>query len=271
MHPSIEGSVEVWLRTRSFKCQRDAKNPTLVGLSIANQSLEDTARGRLTGFIVNDSIIVDNMGKVRINWGVRQYPEEASDGRGVSNGGLMLYFFFSKEKVSSGRILIPDSPYCIGLFLCQAEKVNFSYKGGFFHPGGRFACLGKPKSGEMVVSEFELDSAFKRYFDKRQTPAITNIALGVDTSRAGGSDQDAAFIKSIVFLENRGNTSSDGLQQHSGITDARPLSLRLKQPFLSLSSRADRELLDRKASSRAKFPHLGSAHSTFIAGWANYR
>jgi len=31
--------------------------------------LEDTARGRLTGFIVNDSIIVDNVGKVRINWG----------------------------------------------------------------------------------------------------------------------------------------------------------------------------------------------------------
>ena len=60
--------------------------------------LEDTARGRLTGFIVNDSIIVDNVGKVRINWGVRQYPEEASYRKGVNNEALMLYFSLAKRR-----------------------------------------------------------------------------------------------------------------------------------------------------------------------------
>jgi hypothetical protein len=195
------GSAEKWLVTRGFKFEKDAKNRTLLGLSITNQSLELTANGRLTGFIFNDSINLDNVGRVRINWGVRRYPQEASYERKVNNEALMLYIFFGKEKVSSGNILIPNSPYFIGLFLCQDEQVNFPYKGRYFHAGGRFVCLGKPDSGEAVVSEFDLDRAFKSYFGKQQTPGITGIAFGVDTSKAGGDGKGGAFVKTIEFFE----------------------------------------------------------------------
>jgi hypothetical protein len=97
--------------------------------------------------------------------------------------------------------IIPNSPYFIGLFLCRDEQINFPYKGRYFHAGGRFVCLGKPDPGEAVVSEFDLDRAFKRYFGKQQTPGITGIAFGIDTSKAGGGGKGGVFIKTIEFFE----------------------------------------------------------------------
>src|SRR5215831_4660974 len=161
------GPVEEWLINRGFNFEKDAKNRALLGLSITNQTLELTANGHLTGFIFNDSINLDNVGRVRINWGVRRYPQEASYENKVNNEALMLYIFFGKEKVSSGHVLIPNSPYFIGLFLCQDEQINFPYKGRYFHAGGRFVCLGKPAPGETLVSEFDLDGAFRSYFGKQ--------------------------------------------------------------------------------------------------------
>jgi hypothetical protein len=57
----------------------------------------------------------------------------------------VIYFFFGKKKkVSSGHILIPNSPYVIGLFLCRDDEVNFPCKSRYFQTSGRFVCLGKP-------------------------------------------------------------------------------------------------------------------------------
>ena len=55
------------------------------------------------------------------------------------------------------------------------------------------------KPGETIVSEFDLARAFRSYFGK-QTPGISGIAFGVDTSRAGSGGKGAAFIKSIEFF-----------------------------------------------------------------------
>jgi hypothetical protein len=202
------GSVENWLRTRRFKFEKDAKNRALLGLSVSDQRLELTAKGRLTGFILNDSINFSNVGKVRIDWGVGRYPLEASYEKKVNNEALMIYIFFGTEKVSSGHLFIPDSPHFIGLFLCQDERVNVPYKGRYFHAGGRFVCLGKPVPGQMVASEFDLDHAFKSYFGKHQTPTITGIGLGVDTSKAGDSGRSAAFLKSLEFFKKGGSTAT---------------------------------------------------------------
>jgi len=190
-----------WLETRGFKFEKDAKNRTLLRLSIIGQTLELTANGRLTGFIFNDSVKVANVRRIRINWGVTRYPQETSYEKKVNNEALMLYVFFGKEKIASGHVLVPNSPYFIGLFLCQDEQVNFPYMGRYFHAGGRFVCLGKPEPGEQVVSEFDLDEAFKRYFNKPETPGITGISLGIDTSKAGGDGRSSAFVRSIEFLQ----------------------------------------------------------------------
>ena len=194
------GAVDKWLETRNYKFERDARNPSLLGLSIANSILTLEEKGRMTGFILNDSVNLDKVHTIKINWGVKQYPKEVSYHNKVNNEALMIYIFFGKEKISSGHILIPNSPYFIGLFLCQDEQVKFPYKGRYFHEGGRFVCLGKPEPGEMIVSEFDLDQGFKSYFGKKNTLGITGIAFGLDTSKAGGGGTGAAFIKSIQFV-----------------------------------------------------------------------
>src|SRR5271166_2072322 len=160
------GSVDDWLRARHFTFEKDAKNRHLLRLSIANDTLTLEAKGHLSGFLLDDAVNVEKAARIRINWGVIQYPVDASYQRAVNNEALMLYVFFGTEKVSSGHLLIPNSPYFIGLFLCQDEQIDFPYKGRYFHAGGRFVCLGKPKPREAIVSEFDLDTAFKRYFDK---------------------------------------------------------------------------------------------------------
>ena len=96
--------------------------------------------------------------------------------------------------------MIPNSPYFIGLFLCQDEQLNHPFKGRYFHAGGRFVCLGKPTPGETVVSEFDFDTAFKSYFGRNRTPAISGIGFGVDTSKAGKGGTAGAFIKRIEFI-----------------------------------------------------------------------
>jgi hypothetical protein len=157
------------------------------------------AKARMSGFIFNRSVDFAHPDKVRITWGVRQYPQNASYEKQVNNEALMLYIFFGSKKVSSGNILIPDSPYFIGLFLCQNDQVNLPCKGRYFHAGGRFVCLGKPHTNEMIISVFDLDSAFKSYFGNTETPPVTGIGLGIDTSKAGNGGKSAAFIKSIEF------------------------------------------------------------------------
>ena len=197
------GSVDDWLRSRNFVLERDAKNRRLLQLSVENNALVLQAKGRLIGLILNDSIEPKDAGHIRINWGILKYPVDVSYHRKINNEALMLYVFFGKEKVSSGHLLIPNSPYFIGLFLGQDEQIGFPYKGRYFHASGRFVCLGNPAPAESITSEFDLDTAFKKFFGKHTTPSISGIAFGVDTSQAGGGGTAGAFIKSIEFMRGQ--------------------------------------------------------------------
>jgi hypothetical protein len=196
------GPVDQWLRSRGFQLEKDAKDSRRLQLSIADDTLTLRALGKLRGFLLNDAVNLPRAGRVRIEWGINQYPRDVAYSRQINNEALMVYFFFGSEKISSGHILIPNSPYFIGLFLCQNDLVDHPYKGRYFHTGGRFVCLGKPKPGETVISEFDLESAFKRYFDKRTVPGITGVGLGVDTSASGNDGRAGAFIKRIEFLDD---------------------------------------------------------------------
>jgi hypothetical protein len=179
------GAVDDGLRARHFTFEKDAKNRRLLQLSVGNYTLTLEAKGHLSGFLLNDAVNVEKITRIRINWGIIRYPVDVSY-RKVNNEALMLYVFFGTEKISSGHVLIPNSPYFIGLFLCQDEQIDFPYKGRYFHTSSRFVCLGKPKPNETIVSEFDLDTAFKRYFDKNRTPGITGIGSALIPPRREG-------------------------------------------------------------------------------------
>jgi hypothetical protein len=196
-----EGPVENWLESKGFKFKDGIMTRSKLDLDIDDGALVIKAKEPVRGFLANESVEVKDYSKVRIEWGIRKYPDGASYEKGIRNEALILYIFFGDKKISSGSIFIPNRPYFVGLFLCKDERPNYPYKGRYYHEGGRFVCLGKPKPGERVVSEFDLKRGFQSYFGKNEVPVISGISLGMDTTSSGDGGKAAAFIKSIKFVK----------------------------------------------------------------------
>jgi hypothetical protein len=194
------GSLETWLESKGFKFEEAAKNPDALKLSVQDGALILEAKERLRGFLFKDSMEIRNFSKVRLEWGILKYPEGASYEKHLRNEALMVYISFGHEKLPSGLLVLPDVPYFIGLFLCKDDKLNTPYIGRYYQEGGRFVCLAHAEPQQTVVSEFDLVTAFRTYFDKGEVPPISAINLGVDTSDAGDGGKTGAYIKSIEFI-----------------------------------------------------------------------
>ncbi len=195
------GSVEQWLREKGFEFKKDARNRKKLDLHVSEDALVLEAKRRMRGFLINDSVDLEEFSTIRIEWGIIKYPEGATYEDRVNNEALMVMAFFGHDRMPSGHFAIPSSPYFIGFFLGKEEQVNKGYKGKYFRKSGRFVCLGNPEPGETVISEYDLVSAFRRKYVKDEVPLISGIALAVDTSSSDDGGKAAAFIKRIEFLE----------------------------------------------------------------------
>ncbi|MDX1779261.1 MAG: hypothetical protein R3339_10300, partial [Thermodesulfobacteriota bacterium] len=182
-----EGSIEEWLEQKGFELKEAAKNRKKLDLDVDEGALFFEAKKPLRALIVKKFEDPGEYSKIKIEWGTIKYPRGASYEGKINNEALLVLVFFGDEKISSGHLAIPDSPYFIGLFLGKDEKLNKAYKGDYYHEGGRFVCLGSPEPGETVISEFDLFDAFKSYFHKDEVPNISGVALGIDTT---SSDDD---------------------------------------------------------------------------------
>ena len=114
----------------------------------------------------------------------------------------MVVVFMGDERQSSGSMFIPDSPYFVGLFLCHGDdKVNHPYVGSYFKKGGRYVCVDRPAEGKLVTSRFDLLEAYRTYFDKERDddPAVSGLALALDTKKAADGGKSSAFIREIRF------------------------------------------------------------------------
>ena len=196
-----EGSIEEWLEKKGFELREAAKDRTKLDLDVDEGALFLEAKKPLMALIVKESADLNKYSKIKIEWGAIKYPRGASYEGEVKNEALLVLVFFGDEKISSGHLAIPDSPYFIGLFLGRHDKLNKAYKGNYYHEGGRFVCLGNPKPGETVISEFDLADAFKRYFQKDEVPNISGVALEIDTTSSADDGRAVAFIHSIEFFE----------------------------------------------------------------------
>jgi hypothetical protein len=196
-----EGSIEEWLKKKGFELKEAAKDRKKLDLDVDEGALFLEAKKPLMALLVKESVDPGKYSKVKIEWGVIKYPKGASYEGKVNNEALLVLVFFGDDKISSGHLTIPDSPYFIGLFLGRHDKVNKAYKGNYYHEGGRFVCLGNPKPGETIISEFDLADAFKRYFQKDEVPSISRVALEIDTTSSADDGRAVAFIHSIEFLK----------------------------------------------------------------------
>ena len=144
---------------------------------------------------------VQGYSKIRIQWGVDIYPPGASYEKGVRAEAAMVYVFFGKERLSSGSLLVPDSPYFIGLFLCESESTDRPFTGRYFQAGGRFVCVDRPPTGQLVTTEYPIAEAFTRFFGKSPVPDISGFGIAIDTNNAKGDGVAKAFIRKIEFVK----------------------------------------------------------------------
>jgi hypothetical protein len=196
-----EGSIDEWLKNKGFEFEQAAKNRQKLELDVDEGGLILEARTRLRGFIANYSLEPRKYSGVRIEWGVVKYPRGASYEAEVNNEAIQVLIFFGHEKISSGHLVLPNSPYFIGLFLGRHDMPYKAYLGKYYQQGGRFVCMGNPLPGETIVSEFDLVYAFKRYFQKDEVPRVTGVALAMDTTSSGDKGRAVAFVNRIEFFE----------------------------------------------------------------------
>src|SRR5215472_10057976 len=189
------GSVLDWLRLKGFVPQRDASNARRVVFFALPNGLALETKTRAFGLLLNEMDVQD-YSRVRIEWGVDAFPPGASYERGVRAEAIMVYIFFGKERHASGSVFIPNSPYFLGLFLCETDATNKPFKGRFHHTSGRFICVKRPKLGATVVTDFPIADTFRRVFGI-EAPDISGIGLAIDTANARGTGIAKSFIKKI--------------------------------------------------------------------------
>jgi hypothetical protein len=195
------GSIDAWLESKGFKFEQAARDRKKLDLDVDEGALILEAKTRLRGFIVNDSLEPRKYSGVRVEWGVVKYPRGASYEAEVNNEAIQVLIFFGHEKISSGHLVLPNSPYFIGLFLGRHDMPYKAYKGKYYQEGGRFVCMGNPLPGETIISEFDLVYAFKRYFQRDEVPRITGVALVMDTTSSGDDGRAVAFVNRLEFFE----------------------------------------------------------------------
>ena len=197
-----QGSADDWLRGKGFQFKEDANRRDRIDLDVGESGLFLEAKRRAFGIMPNEAVNVPGFTFVEIDWGVNKFPAGASYEQGVRNEAIMIILFMGDERQPSGSLFIPDSPYFVGLFLCHGDdKVNYPYVGAYFKKSGRYVCGDRPAEGELVTSRFDLLEAYRTYFDKERDddPAISGLALALDTKKAGDGGVSSAFVREIRF------------------------------------------------------------------------
>lgn len=191
------GNPAAYLSKQGFLLKKDASDLTL---NLRRGSLQLTSTKPTLGVIINDKLNIKEFSKIKIEWGVLQYPDGASYEKDVNNEAVMIYVFFGDKKLSSDSMFIPNSPYFMGLFLGQHDVPGKVYIGHHFTTGGRFICVGSPKEGETVTTVFDLKPAFMKNFNQTTVPFISGISIEVDTSYLDAG-LSTAFVKKIEILK----------------------------------------------------------------------
>lgn len=197
-------SINDWLEGKGFRLKLNAQSRTYIDFKADAKGLELFAKQPAFGLLENESVNVKTFRYVEIDWGLNKQPQMISWEKGIRNQTIMVLIFLGDQRQPSGSMFIPDSPYFIGLFLCAGDdRVNYPYVGAHYQKGGRYLCTDKPPQGQMITSRFDLLNGYQTYFDKEKddNPAISGIALEVDTSKAKDDGQSSAFIREIRFFQ----------------------------------------------------------------------
>jgi hypothetical protein len=190
-----DGDAKPWLKANGFQFKLDADdlNPHFSYQRLVLETSDEKA-----GYFVK-RLNLSNVKGIRVIWGVDRSPQGADWERGIYRVPIAVVISFGEKKIDSGSFYIPDAPYFISLFLGEKEKSGRAYTGKYYKKGGRYFC--KPcvaPVGKTVVTEFNLEEAFKSQFGQPEVPPVSSFGLQMNTEDTRGGAR--AFLKRVEFL-----------------------------------------------------------------------
>jgi hypothetical protein len=198
-----DGSVEArrHLEAQGFQLKHDMNDEDKISLLHEDGALHLHTHDNAFGIMLHEAEVHDAR-RLRLHWGIGDYPDGASYEHGVDNEALMVYVFFGHEKFSSGSLLLPKSPYFIGFYLCAAgsDELEAPYRGNYYEKAGRFICVDHPSQGSEAVTELDLHDEFRKSFGLDRAPSVSAISVEVDTTHSGNDGHAAAFLRTLEFL-----------------------------------------------------------------------
>ena len=189
------GSAVDWLKENGYNFRLDAKglNPRF-----SEKGLVLSTDGRTAG-LMERVIKLNDVGRIRVTWGVEDYPNGADWEQGVHRVPIAVMVSFGDENVGSGSLFVPNAPYFISLFLSTNAQPGKAYTAKYYQKGGRYYCKPcTPPEGKTVTTELDLDDAFRTQFDKSEVPPITSFGIQMNTKDTRGGAR--AYLERIEFI-----------------------------------------------------------------------
>lgn len=192
--PSNADATE-WLKNQGFEFKLSAAD---INPHFQNNRLVLETAGQYAGLIAKQ-VNVDSVDRVRITWGVSEYPEGANWAAGVYRVPIAVMLSFGDKTVDSGSFFIPDTPYFVGLFLGEHEQEGRAYKAEYYQKGGRYFCQPcGPEPGKVVTTVFDFDEVLQDNFGISSQLPVTSVGIQMNTTDTQGGAK--AFIEKIEFL-----------------------------------------------------------------------
>ena len=200
----IQGNALEWFKHNGWKEQvdMDKMNPRFEKGSLIIEPKDDYSGVFFKDFRP-DSRQLKGVNKIRIEWGVEQYPEgsdwsgSTEEKRNVRNAiGVMV--FFGDEDQDSGSFFVPNIPYFLAFFLGEKERPGIAYLGNYWQKGGRYFC--NPCDGKIgeFITEMELPKTFHEQFGF-DPPPISGISIDADATNTTPKNgrHSKSFIRKI--------------------------------------------------------------------------
>lgn len=192
-----DGDAKEWLRSKGFEFMLDADELSMKfsGGKLVISTTDEKAG--IIGITLPKEKHLENIGTVKIEWGVVKFPNGADWASGNNRVAIGALFSLGTEKISSGLPFgLNAAPYFLGPFIGENEHVVKQYLGKLYQEGGRYYCVSNKSGGTTVVTHLDIDQEFRKSFNKETRP-LTAFAFQMNTKDTSGGAQ--AFIKRITF------------------------------------------------------------------------
>ena len=192
-----------WLKEQGFILKEDMEDKNVLRLrgTGSDKGLYISTKEAAFGVAVRNGLSIKQVDRVVMEWGIEQYPAGASWEKQTNREALMVTLSFGSA-VRADHFYLPDSPYFLGLFLCQGDRLNSPYIGKSYRDTARYVCLDSPAPGSTVRSEFQVREAYTGWFSTETVPPLTGIGIEVDTSDLD-KGRAAAFLKRISLYGSK--------------------------------------------------------------------